>query len=370
MATAEASTGHDCPTCGESFDTENGMKVHHAQAHGESIAGVAVDCDNCGETIRQERTLAEEQDHHFCDKDCFDTFQRKSLPREKIANWYETKGLSPAEIAERVDASRKTVQHRINEWDLEPPEATKPYQSEEWLRKEYLQKEKTTVEIAEDCSVSARTISEYLNRFGINAQKIGMKRTRKRVTVKCAFCGESLIRRPAHTGKTDRFFCDNTCQGNWLAENKVGESHPDYQKVEVNCEWCGSPVYLQPYRMEKSQNHFCDYDCLGNWRSENQSGENHPRWKGGVFPYGKGWNEQKREKVRERDNRQCQTCGMSESEHLDEFGRRLDVHHIQPAREFDDPEARNSLENLVSLCVLCHRKAEQTAPLLPAGLID
>lgn len=97
------------------------------------------------------------------------------------------------------------------------------------------------------------------------------------------------------------------------------------------------------------------------------SGEDHPRWNGGLFPYGRGWNEEKKELVRERDNRECQSCGRSESEHTDLFGKRHSVHHIQKARSFDNPERRNRPSNLVTLCETkeCHRKWERMSPLRP-----
>ena len=74
--------------------------------------------------------------------------------------------------------------------------------------------------------------------------------------------------------------------------------------------------------------------------------------------YGEGWTEEKRERARERYDRQCQACGMSESKAKDEFGCRLDVHHIIPWSYFDDPEKRNDIENLIPLCRSCHRKWE------------
>lgn len=90
-------------------------------------------------------------------------------------------------------------------------------------------------------------------------------------------------------------------------------------------------------------------------------GENNPNWTGGTFPYGKGWNEKKREKVRESQDRECASCGMHESEN----GKRLDVHHIEKARSIADPEERNAVENLVALCQTCHKRWEQMSPLRP-----
>jgi 5-methylcytosine-specific restriction endonuclease McrA len=50
----------------------------------------------------------------------------------------------------------------------------------------------------------------------------------------------------------------------------------------------------------------------------------------------------------------CAGCGR----HEDEFAIRLDVHHISPARSFEDPAARNAESNLVALCRLCHQRWE------------
>lgn len=38
-----------CPTCGDELKTEDGMKSHHKQAHGESLVNTSVECEVCGE---------------------------------------------------------------------------------------------------------------------------------------------------------------------------------------------------------------------------------------------------------------------------------------------------------------------------------
>jgi DEAD/DEAH box helicase domain-containing protein len=50
-----------------------------------------------------------------------------------------------------------------------------------------------------------------------------------------------------------------------------------------------------------------------------------------------------------------------------EIGRGHHVHHITPFRSFRDPDQANRLENLVTLCPNCHRKAE-TAVRMRSGL--
>jgi hypothetical protein len=57
-----------CPTCGKEFGTERGLKVHHTKSHGETIAGVELICENCGETYRKPPSEAERST--YCSQDC------------------------------------------------------------------------------------------------------------------------------------------------------------------------------------------------------------------------------------------------------------------------------------------------------------
>ena len=60
--------------------------------------------------------------------------------------------------------------------------------------------------------------------------------------------------------------------------------------------------------------------------------------------YDKGWTEELREFIRQRDNFTCQECGVTQ----DKLGRKLSVHHI----DFNKQDC--SEENLISLCNSCH----------------
>jgi len=61
---------HECPTCSRKFSSKRGVKVHHAKIHGESIAGVEVACDHCGETKIVVPDRVERYDKHYCDNVC------------------------------------------------------------------------------------------------------------------------------------------------------------------------------------------------------------------------------------------------------------------------------------------------------------
>lgn len=79
---------------------------------------------------------------------------------------------------------------------------------------------------------------------------------------------------------------------------------------------------------------------------EAKKGEKSPNWQGGKSfePYGIEFNEELRERIRERDNYACQVCGKVQRK------RKFSVHHI------DYDKKNNSMRNLVTLCRSCHGK--------------
>lgn len=87
-------------------------------------------------------------------------------------------------------------------------------------------------------------------------------------------------------------------------------------------------------------------------------GEDNPQWKGGlVTEYGSNWQAQREERLK-MDDFECKICGLSNSEHVEQFGMGLHVHHITPIREFDEPVQANDLSNLITLCLPCHNEWE------------
>ncbi len=75
-------------------------------------------------------------------------------------------------------------------------------------------------------------------------------------------------------------------------------------------------------------------------------------WTNDPNRYGPNWPEQKAA-ARARDGHRCQVCGLAEQ------GRAHDVHHKIPFRSFESYVQANRLDNLITLCPACHRRAEQ-----------
>lgn len=88
-----------------------------------------------------------------------------------------------------------------------------------------------------------------------------------------------------------------------------------------------------------------------------------------VRNYGSNWKEQ-RSKAIERDRYTCQSCGGHINELRDGQTTGLEVHHIVPIREFDEPEDANFQENLITLCSSCHHKAEGSKPAVDADTLS
>lgn len=301
---AENQEPYECPSCTDLFDTEQGMKVHHSMVHGESIAGVDCECVVCGNIFTVPPSTADGR--QYCSEKC-------------MSEDYDTQTVLTCEVCGgeyTVCASRKDDSRFCSR----------------------------------DCS----------------SKMLGKER-RDRVIVRCEICDTQLKRPRCEVEDREHHFCGHECYGEWVSENRSGENCPSWKGGDrkVVCAACGSETTQTRNNYKKTERAFCDRGCFMEWHSENMVGESHPRWKGGPAPYGAGWNEPKREAVRNRDGRECIDCGMTEADHVDKFGEKLHVHHVIPARAFDDPEERNAKNNLVTLCMPCHHGKWEGIPLAP-----
>lgn len=364
----------------DDFSSEKGMKQHHKIVHGESIAGIEVECDWCGDSTR---VTAEQNDsgRTFCDKWCYGEWQSEHTTGENNPLWggrIEVECDWCGEVTERMEC------HVRGEHNFCDYECHGKYRSEHMTGESSVRWEGGPIEVECawcgapkevqrsrdrrnenhfcDIECHGKWMSDYWS-GGPGDMPSGERHPLwARVTEQCDQCGgEYLV---AEGRSESSRFCTQDCYGEWLSENRSGEDHPMWDQVEMTCGYCDEKFQVPASRAEDAR--FCGHDCVAQWVSENLSGENHPNWNGGTFPYGPGWNDAKKEQVRERDGRCCRECGRTEEEHVEKFGSKHAVHHIQRARSFDDPEERNAPENLITLCRwTCHSKWERMSPLRP-----
>lgn len=72
-----------------------------------------------------------------------------------------------------------------------------------------------------------------------------------------------------------------------------------------------------------------------------------------------GWDKHmyggKAQAVLERDNFECQNCGMTQEQHIIIFSNRLNIHHKDvTGKNTKKPFKNNDMDNLITLCIRCH----------------
>lgn len=194
-------------------------------------------------------------------------------------------------------------------------------------------------------------------------------------TFTCDYCEEDFEKHRSKVEPFDRTFCSVKCRslgfGEEQSSRRQGEGNPNwkgkhtFQDVEIVCETCGDETVVPRYQYEKTERNFCSHDCYAEKVGEIMGGENHPSWQENfTSEYGYSWRVKRREALL-RDQYRCQRCGMADSTHHEEFGRQIEVHHIEPVRTFDDPDDAHYLDNLVTLCKGCHITVEHGADVQP-----
>ncbi len=281
----------------------------------QPIDSDGVECPTCGDTFSEERFM---KSHH---KQVHDSYVKPNEELiQEINRVAEKIGETPtrSDMEEYIDFSFDLYHQRFDSWNAAVKRAGLP------------------VNLRRDIPRS-KLLSE-LERLG---EELGRTPKRKDMEKQGEFAASTYSNEFGswNSGLREAGFDPNV---------RVGESET------VECEGCGESITRSPYEIEQRDSHYCSQDCM----LEHRSGKNHPRWNGGKVNYGPGWHYRKREKVRDRDGRRCVSCKMPETEHLEEYGTRLHVHHIKKAREFDDPEERNAMENLKTLCITCHNEQD------------
>jgi len=258
----------------------------------------------------------------FVSEDSIDDLRTAELHRNEnlLKYLYIDENMSKLGISELLKCSPATVDYWLVEHDIEQVENQNEIERPEdkWLEEQYIEEQQSLWDIAQEVGCSQRQVKEWLQDIGIEIRGVS------EVHINDKLKDEEKMR---------EFYEEQELSVAKIAE-KLNSSHSMVK------------YWLKTHNIElRSQR-------------EEISGEKNPHWKGGHAPYGKGWTKEKRKKVLERDDYRCQSCGMTNAEHKSQLDSSLHIHHIIPARRFNDPEKRNSLTNLVALCAYCHKDWE------------
>ena len=196
-----------------------------------------------------------------------------------------------------------------------------------------------------------------LERNGLGFEFISIRSDKKAqarfVTIPCGKCGKHVEKRVGdHRRDLNKYgcsFCSNECARIYNGQTK-----------ELICSECGKDFHRgrSEYNNYNSKGGktFCSRVCKDKNIDYILRGADHYNYVDGESKNhrGYGWKRIRKE-VRERDNYTCQHCGKHEKE----LGKKLDVHHKIPFREFEDHKEANNMNNLIGLCASCHHTEEQ-----------
>lgn len=178
-------------------------------------------------------------------------------------------------------------------------------------------------------------------------------------TTACEICGDHFEYYPSE--KPGKYCSSCVDAGDWRDPPGIsGPDHPRWKggKLAMTCDVCEREFERYPSNVTGEVS-LCSDECQSEWLSDAFTGDGHPNWRGGGNEdYGTGWGEV-RERALERDGYTCVLCGKTN----EEMGRNPDVHHIVPVRTFVESPVltkrdAHTLDNVVSLCIPCHRRAE------------
>jgi len=180
----------DCPTCGKSFDTERGGRVHHWRSHDKRLDNGT--CSECG------RQFYSRHKRKYCSASC----RQEAVSRDGVQN-----------PNYRGGTELGTCRICDNEF-------------------EYYSSEKSGI-YCPSCVGSATWRTPPTLEGDENSRWSGGKRT-----VECTACGSTFERYPSETDSA--VFCGSECRSNWLSERFSGPRHPNWRgggNVEYGAGW-------------------------------------------------------------------------------------------------------------------------------------
>lgn len=202
---------HACPTCSDRFDTRKNMKIHHVHAHGESLAGESVECDNCGDVFQRRSSEIERYEKHFCCRECLGEYQSENHTGENSPTWNGGKSTYECEIC-RSEVKRH------------PSHA------------------KNNVICSEDCM---EAFLAWVNRGETFTE------------CKCDRCGDSYETKPSWLRESQNNYCSRECADAAHSDRMRGDGNPRWEGGKVDYNYCGPNWEDKRRQTLERDNHTC-----------------------------------------------------------------------------------------------------------------
>lgn len=193
-----------------------------------------------------------------------DQYQHKKYRRKKwLERQYIDKKKSMSEIAKLCNVEASTICKFVHKFNIptrsksEASQLLSPggeYRNAEWLKQEYIEKDKSSIDIAEECDVAPGTISRWLRRYEI--EKKEPYKNKDWVKKKYVEQEKTMLEIANEVGVGEGTI------HRWIVEKHNIKPRPrgfEGKQVEKICEQCGKiyPVDLN----EADNSHYCSKDC-------------------------------------------------------------------------------------------------------------
>lgn len=247
-----------CPTCGDDFDSQRAMRIHHSKLHDESISGFEKTCPVCNDKF-----VARNKNNVYCGKDC----QHKSLVVDKTKVCEECGG----EFSGNSGRKYCSIECVANS-QRQSVELICQYCKETYIVPQYRKNSSTycsnkckgankadytTIECGE-CGDKFEIPSWHIETYGTEycSTECASDSRRNGVELVCYEC-EDIFYVPKHRSDTAKF-CDKYCKKKYETANydrgRNSGSWSTFSKKYRNwvgeCESCGSVEQLHTHHDE------------------------------------------------------------------------------------------------------------------------
>lgn len=215
----------------------------------------------------------------------------------------------------------------------------KLYQDKDWLKKKYLDEKFSTYDIARLYHIDNHTITRWMKKYNIPSRctaEANISWNEKRIK---KYKNKDYLYQKYVIEKLSILKIAKLCKAsfgtilNWMKKFNI-------KRRTLSEADKGNPSH------RKGKNGIYSKETL-NKMSLVKMGNANSSWKGGLSfkPYSSGFNKHTKERIRKRDNYQCQLCGKGEN------GKSFPIHHVDYNKENNDPN------NLINLCVIHNSQA-------------
>lgn len=281
--------------------------------------------------------------------------EKIGITKDFLIREYIRKKKTTRQITTEFGCGATTIKRYLKRYRIKPRILTgqaiklKKILAKQFLMAEYIEKNKTTGQIARELGCHCCTILRKIKSYNIPLKK-------RNIEKKELFKGEnSPTYKHGYYCKDKKFYC-KTCKVNEISVSNFlygnGECRSCARKHDDN------PIFRPEVREKVRKRMLLNNPMkllairqkMSETRKERKCGYVHGE---GYEPYSKEFNTKLKAEIRARDNYKCQGegCSITQEEHFIMYGRDIEVHHI----DYNKQDCNE--KNLITLCKQCNIRA-------------